>query len=1045
MVVTDIDDKNEQMWVKIKTSNLNYNMCIVYGRHESRCKDEKIDEWFYKLESSVAKWTEEPTIIIGDMNAHIGNDERGIEGNHSELNKNGKWWRDLIERRQMILLNNTNICSGKWTRKSSTGNKSILDLIVCNEHMCDFVKKMHIDEDEKFTISRFRKVNGKTIETPSDHNPIVLELTGEGQSCINKDKVWRITEEKLKDFKQHTDINPMKEKWEPGGDVNKKYKRWFKQLKGFMYRFFTRATTKKKKTHSNTIKKKIREKNLVRKEIVNMNNLEQCDEELKKELDEKLGEMISNIETAISRERKEKISQRMNRITSKQSTATNEIWKVRSNVLVKPNQKMAIEDKNGKLLDNKEAILLRHNEYYKSLLQTREPEAPAQDLNEEVGELFRLNMKNKMYDHESINLPLTEAELDEVIKKLKVRKCPGRDEITTEILKSAGKELKSSLLQMFNWFWSEEIISEELLKIHIKTIYKGKGKTSSLSNHRGIFLGSEIIKTYEKLIYNRILAVIEMHLSEFQAGGRPKRNISDHVFILRSIMQHYKYINKELLIEFLDLIKAFDKMSLKHILNELWRCNVRGKIWRIIYIINNHSNISIKTAMGNSPEFQINESLKQGSVLATSLAAMHTDSITRIFENEGMGIMYGSIRLNCLLFQDDIIKIETSIHNLNKSNEMITHFQQLNLMEFHPDKSKYMTTQKSVNNNNKIILGNTKLQETDEYTYLGDSITPDGRLKETLELRSKSCTAVVAELNAIIEETVAENILIDAVLTYHHSIVLTKLCLNAETWNMNKTELSEMERIQNKAIKRMLRLPQGTPSFGLRAELGILSIESVIAKKKLSFLHRVLNQPDSNITKRVLLEQIKLPEETWLSNTIETCQKLEVTSDLMEIKGIPIEVWKKQVMKAVNRYEDAMLMKWAQQSKKYKSANLSVCKKKYINYLPPALAMMVLKTRIGMVEVKTNFKNMFADTTCRKCHSEEEDLQHILQCGRSVTSENQDMMSDVVNIINNIEDEEDTTIKVLAEEIKKVMEEIPLVTTLESVLQEATSDDEDML
>ena len=48
----------------------------------------------------------------------------------------------------------------------------------------------------------------------------------------------------------------------------------------------------------------------------------------------------------------------------------------------------------------------------------------------------------------------------------------------------------------------------------------------------------------------------------------------------------------------------------------------------------------------------------------------------------------------------------------------------------------------------------------------------------------------------------------------------------------------------------------------------------------------------------------------------ETCEKLEVTSDLMEIKGTPSEVWKKQVIKAVNRYEDAMLMKWAQQSKK---------------------------------------------------------------------------------------------------------------------------------
>ena len=125
------------------------------------------------------------------------------------------------------------------------------------------------------------------------------------------------------------------------------------------------------------------------------------------------------------------------------------------------------------------------------------------------------------------------------------------------------------------------------------------------------------MKMYEKLIYNRIILRLEKGMSEFQAGGRAKRGISDHVFIIRSIMQHYRYINIQLLLEFIDLIKAFDKMSLKHVLNDIWRCEIKGKIWRTIYKVNSHSNISIKTAVGNSPEFEIGESLKQCSVLAT--------------------------------------------------------------------------------------------------------------------------------------------------------------------------------------------------------------------------------------------------------------------------------------------------------------------------------------------------------------------------------------------------------------------------------------------
>ena len=125
-----------------------------------------------------------------------------------------------------------------------------------------------------------------------------------------------------------------------------------------------------------------------------------------------------------------------------------------------------------------------------------------------------------------------------------------------------------------------------------------------------------------------------------------------------------------------------------------------------------------------------------------------------------------------------------------------------------------------------------------------------------------------------------------------------------------------METIQNKSLKRMLRLPQGTPSQALRAELGIYSIESVISRKRLMFLHRVLNQPDENITKKVLLQQINLPEETWLSNTLILCEKVGLCHDLETIENTPKYKWRKLVNVAIENVELDKLREWTICSKK---------------------------------------------------------------------------------------------------------------------------------
>ena len=86
-------------------------------------------------------------------------------------------------------------------------------------------------------------------------------------------------------------------------------------------------------------------------------------------------------------------------------------------------------------------------------------------------------------------------------------------------------------------------------------------------------------------------------------------------------------------------------------------------------------------------------------------------------------------------------------------------------------------------------------------------------------------------------------------MKYYETVILPKLLTNAETWNnLTAENLCELEGIQNRAIKRLLRLPQGTPSQGLLNELGIWNIQTMILQKKLMYFHKISNYPEENLT-----------------------------------------------------------------------------------------------------------------------------------------------------------------------------------------------------
>ena len=112
--------------------------------------------------------------------------------------------------------------------------------------------------------------------------------------------------------------------------------------------------------------------------------------------------------------------------------------------------------------------------------------------------------QDKPQDYNDINRPITREEVNDVTYKLKNNKS------------------------------SSPVIPEEWKYGQITPLYKGKGKHDDLHNYRGITVNSNIEKTFERVLNNRIIPVL--NYTEAQAGGRKGRSTIDQLFKLKSVM-----------------------------------------------------------------------------------------------------------------------------------------------------------------------------------------------------------------------------------------------------------------------------------------------------------------------------------------------------------------------------------------------------------------------------------------------------------------------------------------------------------------------------
>ena len=106
---------------------------------------------------------------------------------------------------------------------------------------------------------------------------------------------------------------------------------------------------------------------------------------------------------------------------------------------------------------------------------------------------------------------------------------------------------------------------------------------------------------------------------------------------------------------FLDLVKAFDKVSREYLFRKLYQIGVSGKMLRVIQDMYTGNKASVLVDNCLTREFEINLGVLQRSKLGSFLFLVFINDLLTDLQNSGFGAKIGNLSISCLVFADDVV------------------------------------------------------------------------------------------------------------------------------------------------------------------------------------------------------------------------------------------------------------------------------------------------------------------------------------------------------------------------------------------------------
>jgi ribonuclease HI/exonuclease III len=600
---------------------------------------------------------------------------------------------------------------------------------------------------------------------------------------------------------------------------------------------------------------------------------------------------------------------------------------------------------------------------------------------------------------EGIDHEPTWPETCKTIRKLKLAQG-GEDGLPVEIFKlieldnsdpsEAGNDTPTSLpakafLLLLIAVYRRRIIPERWKISLIISIFKS-GDPADPNNYRGISLMNVGCKIMMAILAERISSKLEneFRLSASQAGFRKKEEAVLQATCLYEVLAQRRNRGKKTYVLFLDLVKAYDRVSHNILFEKMKAFGIRGSCLEFIMAMYNNSCFAVRNHDGGmGRKTQLKTGLRQGCPLSPILFNIFINDLLQSMESKGLGVNLNwtsSTRvLSGLLFADDGVILAPSHTKLKLQLSEIDAWCELNQMECGVSKCGLMAVGASDNGwaqDDRWKINGKQIPWVQGYKYLGVYISEDLDLDKAAACRLTEGWNAICRMRSFLKNPrIPQALRIEALRTYG----ISHFYYGSELWGGNRKITTKFQVKINHALRWILGVTRidKIPNKVMWTELGVNPFHEACLVGRFRLYFKALN---SKTRARDLIKPTdRTKKMTWVTRTESWIKKY---FEKHVNKGM-LEIWIENVSKADLKAECQQVRKnivaeRLQQpcktdgmEKLYEDSGFEHIRQgKTFEYSYMAGSTLISKARLGR-----NIKEI--EATCQLC-GQEDSMQHLL-------------------------------------------------------------------
>ena len=472
-----------------------------------------------------------------------------------------------------------------------------------------------------------------------------------------------------------------------------------------------------------------------------------------------------------------------------------------------------------------------------------------------IAELWREHYSKLFNDPSHPNTPELEGncnehfvdtnvdEISAALKSLNPASSPGHDGLTLKHITEAHPVIRILLSFFATCCFRHSYLPDILILVLLVPLIKDKnGNHSDISNYRPIALATIISKVIEAILLERCKKYLKT--SDNQFAYKSGHGTEMPVHILKHVTEEYNERKTPVYACFMDMSKAFDKISHKKLFEILLKRDVPTYIISILGEWYKNQQMSVKWGDAFSDKFPTSCGVRQGSLLSPYLFNVYMDELSEKLQQIKVGCYLNAMILNHIFYADDIVLFAPSVNGLQQLVNICTKFMSERFLSLNVNKTKCMVFSKTrimTNQLSPIVINEANVEFVTKIKYLGYHFeNKNADDDHTTQLYRSLCT----RSNMILRNFSKCNQDVKKML--FQSFCTSFYCMSLVVRVKQRT-INRLKVCYNDSLRRLMGIRRNESVSAHFVRLGLPSYPEMRRKLITSYLQRIRNSENSII------------------------------------------------------------------------------------------------------------------------------------------------------------------------------------------------------